>query len=773
MIAMSSREQSVTFSVWLDADDAEKELQKIKKKILDLESELSTQKTVKTGMEEQLQQLILKADEAKERMLAMQKAGAPSPELKEQQAVVAAYDKELNAAYAALDKQNAKIAETNAQLETQRELYGHVQQQADSAGESGEKAMQRTGDATSAATQRLEKLANRVLSLAKSALVFSVMSKGLGVLRNYIGDALQTSEEFTDAVAGLKGTLLTAFMPIYTAVLPALVTLINGLTKAITVIASFVAALFGTTLESSAETAQNLYDEANALKAVGGAAGKASKQLASFDEINQLTKSGGGGGSGNSAAGALFGLSGLSDWFDNFLGSLRLSFDDVILDWSDLTGEQIAEKIIAGLGALAGAVIGFTIGGVPGAIIGTLAGASLGLVFDSLIFNHDGTLSREEILQMIVLAAGALAGGILGFVIGNVGGSAIGVLVGASLGVLLDKLVFDNDGKVRKREVIRLLVAALGAIAGGILGFAVGGPAGAAIGIVVGAGVTLVISNVLIDDDGKFKFSGKEIIIDFLDGIAEGLLSVGDWLRLNVYEPVYQGLLTVFGVRDEKSGKIAKIGSFLSLGLLDGMSLLSGNTLLNFAWGVAHIFAPLVDFIKRIFGIGSPAKEMEPLGAYIAEGLLQGFANGITDKINMVKSPLNAIIEAIETAINWIVGKINALSVTIPPVQVLGANVFPGKTIGFNIPTVSIPRLAAGAVIPPNREFLAVLGDQSRGTNIETPLETMVKAFRQALSDDGFGNATFQIFLDGEKIAENTVRRINRNARGSGRLSQI
>ena len=35
--------------------------------------------------------------------------------------------------------------------------------------------------------------------------------------------------------------------------------------------------------------------------------------------------------------------------------------------------------------------------------------------------------------------------------------------------------------------------------------------------------------------------------------------------------------------------------------------------------------------------------------------------------------------------------------------------------------TASIPHLARGAVIPPNREFLAVLGDQRQGTNIEAP----------------------------------------------------
>ena len=63
-----------------------------------------------------------------------------------------------------------------------------------------------------------------------------------------------------------------------------------------------------------------------------------------------------------------------------------------------------------------------------------------------------------------------------------------------------------------------------------------------------------------------------------------------------------------------------------------------------------------------------------------------------------------------------------------------------GKSFGINITPVSrvaLPRLASGAVIPPNREFMAVLGDQKSGTNIETPLSTMVQAFKQAMNETG------------------------------------
>lgn len=65
--------------------------------------------------------------------------------------------------------------------------------------------------------------------------------------------------------------------------------------------------------------------------------------------------------------------------------------------------------------------------------------------------------------------------------------------------------------------------------------------------------------------------------------------------------------------------------------------------------------------------------------------------------------------------------------------------------------TTKTPALAQGAVIPPNNPYLAVVGDQKSGTNIETPLSTMVDAFKQALSEVGFGNAVMQV--DGTTFA--------------------
>lgn len=118
--------------------------------------------------------------------------------------------------------------------------------------------------------------------------------------------------------------------------------------------------------------------------------------------------------------------------------------------------------------------------------------------------------------------------------------------------------------------------------------------------------------------------------------------------------------------------------------------------------------------------------------------------------VNVIIGYLNGMISSFESAINTVVEKINALINAIN--RVLAWVGLP--TIDFKIPKVTLPRipaLAEGAVIPPNREFLAVLGDQKSGTNIETPLETMLEAFRTALRENGGGHGQQTIILTIDK----------------------
>ena len=70
----------------------------------------------------------------------------------------------------------------------------------------------------------------------------------------------------------------------------------------------------------------------------------------------------------------------------------------------------------------------------------------------------------------------------------------------------------------------------------------------------------------------------------------------------------------------------------------------------------------------------------------------------------------------------------------------------------------NLPHLASGAVISPNNEFLAVLGDQKAGTNIEAPLSTIKQAVAEVLAERGGanGNAPIDLYIDGQKFARIT-----------------
>jgi len=68
---------------------------------------------------------------------------------------------------------------------------------------------------------------------------------------------------------------------------------------------------------------------------------------------------------------------------------------------------------------------------------------------------------------------------------------------------------------------------------------------------------------------------------------------------------------------------------------------------------------------------------------------------------------------------------------------------------------IKVPGAARGAVLPPNQPFLAMLGDQTSGTNVETPLSTMIEAFNAALdSRGGTGPQEINLVVGGRQIAQ-------------------
>ena len=182
----------------------------------------------------------------------------------------------------------------------------------------------------------------------------------------------------------------------------------------------------------------------------------------------------------------------------------------------------------------------------------------------------------------------------------------------------------------------------------------------------------------------------------------------------------------------------------------DNLPLIASRAWQDLAQWWAGIKLRIMDAWNSLTGLFTTIKTaLEENGVTLGEAFVGGLKVGLSG----IVAAINAVIGVIENALNWIVRKINSISFDVPSNKFLYGDLA-GQHVGFNIqpisiPRVNIPQLAQGAVIPPNREFLAVLGDQTAGTNIEAPLETIVQAVRAAL---GGNRQTIVLELDRREL---------------------
>ena len=122
-------------------------------------------------------------------------------------------------------------------------------------------------------------------------------------------------------------------------------------------------------------------------------------------------------------------------------------------------------------------------------------------------------------------------------------------------------------------------------------------------------------------------------------------------------------------------------------------------------------------------------------------------AEGLTSKI---KDGINAAIALFNRFVNWINGKMN---IKWNAVKIAGLEVIPKGSFQL-LKLNNIPQLAKGAVIPANREFMAVLGDQKNGRNLEAPEDLIRQIVRE---ESGNGQYTFIAQLDGRTIFKEVI----------------
>ena len=269
--------------------------------------------------------------------------------------------------------------------------------------------------------------------------------------------------------------------------------------------------------------------------------------------------------------------------------------------------------------------------------------------------------------------------------------------------------------------------------------------------LVTGVNIPLGVS---LTATGAFAL-GKEVAVNW-DSIVEALRG-----PIGAITAIVSGALLVLGI-------ILTCCGILPLGI----SLIVAGAA-GLATVVAVNWDAIVDWVKGAWDAVKAFwnKYIAPIfTAKFWLDLAKKCGNGL---INGFESAINGIIGMFEKMINWIVDGLNKISFDVPDwVPLIG-----GKTFGFNIPEVkfgrvSIPRLAQGTVVPPNKEFMAVLGDNKKEHEIVSPVSTMKQAFMEAMIEIGgnFGGGNTEVVLeiDGREFGRAVVEQGNRENRRIG-----
>lgn len=325
---------------------------------------------------------------------------------------------------------------------------------------------------------------------------------------------------------------------------------------------------------------------------------------------------------------------------------------------------------------------------------------------------------------------------LLGATFGAAFGGITGGVIGLSLGVLLGLYLVGLDPETWKTEMdaedawIVVITALLGALLGSVFLGITGGVAGFSLGAILGLYLTGFA-------EGDEEHGGKSQLLSELIVVLCALLGavIGSIVTPGVGTVVGMGLglilgLSIYSVRkDPKKGtqRLVSIGRSVLLGLLAGVLGVGLAALGIVSAGTAFIISAAIGLALKFF-VDS-----------VDDSKVRKATSGFTGTRVSTKAPTRSRRAA-------------------------------AQSLDGNAPVYNeIPALASGAVIPPNRKFLAVLGDQKSGTNVEAPLSTIKQAVMEALAQDSREPINVNLVVDGKTLARVVVPNINNMTRAAGK----
>ena len=476
----------------------------------------------------------------------------------------------------------------------------------------------------------------------------SALVDGYKNLARYSSRTNAAISSLMSALTRLKNSFAAAFDPILRAAAPALVTLINLISNAVSKIGMLTAALTGAKTYTKATTIQE--DYAKSLDKTSQSAKKAKAALASFDELNILDDN-------SSDSTKDDGSVDPSKMFE------QVPIDSAVLDFADKLKKAFKEADWKGLGELLGSKINELVDSVDWSGWGTKIGKGMNAAIQTLYYTVDtvdwvnigkhlaeavnsiinevdwdifGRLLAKKFTVALDVAGGflkeldwtavlqAFTSGFSGFYnelqewleskdwhrIGEIITAKLsdalrnGNVEGAvksffdafteainSLADLMDGIDFYQVAK----DLVEMLIRAVSGVSWDELTEALGRLIGESIDAVI-----QILSGSLADVGNYFKEktqeAGGDAVAGFFLGIKDAIFGVGAWIVDNIFKPFWDGICAAFEIHSP-SKKMAEIGGYIIAGLLDGIKELPSK-----------LKARLDDALDKVVSWGSDLK---------------------------------------------------------------------------------------------------------------------------------------------------------------------
>ena len=544
-------------------------------------------------------------------------------------------------------------------------------------------------------------LGRRLAGIVSGALVFNLISSALRSVVNVMGTTIAKTNGVSTALGKLKGAAATAAAGLASALSPAIIGLLNLLTSLINGFLRLLSLLTGKSISSMKQTAKGINAVGSAAGSTSKQANKAKRSLAGFDEIERLdAKTGSSGGANYNFDHIASPLGGITDKLKNFWSTFQTLLAPSVAAWS-AAWEQIRNAASAVWPEVQQAALAFWNEGLSPLLTylsGTFAPGVIN-AFSEAFAPIVGGVASTAIYVLADLFTWAC----------GIGTDAInGVLIPA-LDLLLQiwqdlmsgiKTAWDTYGQPLMDGVI-LAFQNLEDLAT----------------LLWETIVKPILQNLISVLQQLWSSHLKPLWDDILllvAGVANCLLDLWN----NLLAPVAKWIIATFGPAfAEVFNAIADVVGVAVGAIADAIDL------------AIVVLRGLADFLSAVFR-GNWDAAWQAIGNTV-NTVWDKMTNAIKTAVNGIIGFINRMISAVVTGINAVINALNGLSFDLP-------DIFGGGHVGFHISTLTapqIPYLAQGAVIPANREFLAVLGDQSHGTNVEAPLDTIKQAVAEVMED--------------------------------------